>query len=194
MNEHGKSTAVGSAVPDYNGPIQFVEPRGIILATNGGSGEASQTEIVTIRVPSSRVRIKGSVFFVPQAGKALGDIDSAATIWVAACDEDTGGLAGGGGRIIPVTDLEGSSVFNVPVGAPGPTAFPKTDGLGGYAREFVTAAPWLQFTMVFSSISTPGAWVFRSSMQPDSAEFTFATWQMLRSLYQINLLTQPASL
>lgn len=193
MNQHNGTTALASGSLTEHGPLQIEEPKGILLASNSGSGEGSYTGIILIRVPSSQVRIKGSVFFVPTSG-ALTDIHAAGTIWVSACEEDVGGQAGGSGRLVPVTDLEGSSVAGVPVGAPGPTPFPKTDGLGGYAREFVTAAPWLQFVVTLNSISIPGFWVFRSSMQPDAVTFTWPAWQQLRSAYTIDRRTPQGSL
>jgi hypothetical protein len=194
MNQHNGTTALAAGSLDFNGPLEFYEPRGILLAINSGSGESSSTQVVTIRVPSSQLRVKGSVFFVPAAGNALTDINSVGTIWVAACEEDVGGAAGGAGRLVPVTDLEGSAVAGTPVGAPGPTPFPKTDGLGGYAREFVTAAPWLQFTILLHSISTPGAWVFRSSIQPDATQFTWPQWMELRRAFSAQLLTSMGNL
>ena len=172
MNNHQTQLEAGSQV--LNGPRQIYQPQPIILATNSGGGESSFTTTVKLPVPSSQTREKLSVIFYPSSG-ALGDIHAFGSIWVAAAEEDTRGIGGGGGRIIPVTDVEGSSAA--------PTSFPQTAGLGGYSREFVTAADWLQAVITLNSSSFPGTWVLQTSIQPDAVRFDWDSWQQLRRLF-----------
>ena len=158
----------------FNGPRRIHVPKPIILAINDGGGENSFTTVVKLPVPSSQTRIKLSVIFYPKEGD-LGDIHNIGTIWVAAAEEDNAGIAGSGGRLIPVTDVEGSSGT--------PTSFPATAGLGGYSREFVTSADWLQAVIFLQSLPNAGVWVLQTSIQPDAVNFDWESWEQLRRLF-----------
>jgi hypothetical protein len=170
----GHQTQLEAGSRTFNGPRRIHVPKPIILATNQGGGEDSFTAVVKLPVPSSQARVKLSVIFYPSSG-ALGDIHGIGTIWVAACEEDNAGIAGSGGRLVPVTDVEGTSTA--------PTSFPQTNGLGGYSREFVTAADWLQATVFLQSLSAPGVWVLQTSIQPDAVNFDWDSWEQIRRLF-----------
>ncbi len=169
-------TALEGGSLTFNGPRQIHIPKPIILASNSGGGEGSFTATLKLPVPSSQTREKLSVIFYPTSG-ALGDISGRGTIWVSAAEEDTGGISGSGGRLIPVTDVEGTSTA--------PTSFPATNGLGGYSREFVTAADWLQAVITLTSIGggVAGYWVLQTSIQPDAVTFDWNSWDAIRRLF-----------
>lgn len=169
----------------FDGPQQLEEPSPIILATNSGAGEAGLTTTVKVPVPSSQTRVKVSIVFYPTSG-VLGDITGFGTVWVSAAEEDKKGIAGSGGRLVPVTDIEGTST--------GPTSIPASSGLGGYSREFVTSAKWLQVVIQLSSMATPGVWVLQASLQPEGVIFPWPLWDKLRRLFIPQLAGPTGSL
>jgi hypothetical protein len=177
--DHQTQLEAGSRT--FNGPRQICIPQPIILASNSGAGEESFTTTVKLPVPSSQTRVKLSVIFYPTSGE-LGDIHGAGSIWVAAAEEDFKGISGSGGRLIPVTDVEGSSAA--------PTSFPATNGLGGYSREFVTSADWLQAVISLTSIGggLAGVWVLQTSLQPDAVTFDWQSWEQIRRLFVPQLI------
>lgn len=163
---------------NFNGPLQKEELAPIILATNVGGGEGGITITLRMRVPSARIRSKLSVFFEVTPGVAFLPIVGP-SIWVSACEMDQKGIGGGGGGLFPVTDLEGTQAI--------PKAFPESSGLAGYAREFVTAAPWIQAVVFLESIAAAGVWVAQASCEPAFTSFaTWDEWQEVRRLFSLN--------
>jgi hypothetical protein len=176
MNQRNGTTPLQAGELNFNGPRQIYKPKPIILATSSGSAEASISTRIRIPAPDSRCRIKVSVIFFPLAGLPVPDLTlNIGTIWVAAYEEDTDGISGGAGRTVPVTDVEGTSAA--------PTAFPKSVGLAGYSREFVTAADWLEAVITLNSMDTQGAWVLQTRIQPDAVTFTWPEWDAIRRLF-----------
>lgn len=174
-NGEGHETQLQAGSRTFNGPRRIHVPKPIILANVGGSGEAPPfTTTIKLPVPSSQTRIKLSVIFYPRSG-ALGNVSLGSSIWVAACEEDTAGISGSGGRIVPVTDVEGSSTT--------PTSFPQSNGLNGYSREFVTSADWLQAVVTLQSLGVAGTWVLQTSIQPDAVNFDWDSWEQIRRLF-----------
>jgi hypothetical protein len=171
---------------NFNGPVDFYSPNPIILANAFGNSEQNYTTHVRMRVPDSRVRVKLSVLFYPTAGDRPADLTEIGTIWVCASEEDKKGISGSG-RIVPVTDLEGTSAA--------PTAFPKTSGLYGYSREFVTAADWIEADIhLVSNADVIGTWVLQARIQPDAVTFSWGEWDQIRRLFEIQNLGGQGSL
>lgn len=160
---------------NYNGPCQIFAPQPQIIATQAvGGGENSLITRVRLPVPDSRTRVKLTVMFVPASGVANPDMTADGdTIWVAAYDEDSTG--GGGGRTVPITDVEGTSAL--------PTSFPVSSGLLGYSREFVTAADWIEAVIHLESTLVAGAWVLQTRIQPDAVSFSWDEWDQIRRAF-----------
>lgn len=160
---------------NYNGPCQIYEPKPLIIATCAGGGENTLNTRVRLPVPDSRTRVKLTVMFVPTAGIANPDLTGDGDkIWVAAYDEDATG--GGGGRTVPVTDVEGTQAA--------PTSFPASAGLLGYSREFVTAADWIEAEVTLTSPPVAGAWTLQTRIQPDAVSFSWDEWDQIRRAFQ----------
>jgi len=155
---------------NYNGPRQIYAPNPIVIANNANGEAHSLDTVIRIPVPDSRTRVKVTVMFVTAAGTAAPNIVNSQTIWVSATDEDTRG--GGGGRTVPVTDIEGTSAA--------PTPFPVSSGLLGYSREFVTAADFIEVTLHMNTVAAVGAWVLQTQIQPDAVSFSWDEWDAIR--------------
>lgn len=182
----GHQTQLEAGSRTFNGPRRIHVPKPIILATVSGSGEAPPlTTTIKLPVPSSQTRIKLSVIFFQTSG-ALVNISLGSSIWVSACEEDTSGISGSGGRLVPVTDVEGSSTA--------PTSFPQSNGLCGYSREFVTSADWLQAVVALQSLGVPGVWVLQTSIQPDAVNLDWDSWEQIRRLFVPQLAGPTGSL
>lgn len=163
---------------NLNGPRQIYMPAPIILCTNAGVAESPLTYATRVRVPTpdSRCRVKLSILFVPTSGEAPDDITGNSTLWAAACDYDQKGIAGGGGRTIPETNLVGTEAA--------PTAIPVSAGLLGYSREFVTAADVIEANFATQTISgVQGAWVLQTRIQPDAVTLDWVEWDEIRRLF-----------
>ena len=175
-----QSLAQEAGVREFNGPqmIYRPKPRKLVAATGVGAGWSGR---VRVQVPDSRCRIKLSVIFFPKAGKPIPNaLKHIGSIWVAGYDEDTDGISGSAGTTQPVQDVEGSEAA---AGTdPGPTAFPVTQGLAGYSREFVTAADWLEAVVTIGSNAlVVGQWVLQTRLQPDAgALFSWQEWDQIR--------------
>jgi len=172
---------------NFNGPRDIFRPAPVLLANAIGASERTYSTHVRMRVPDSRTRVKLSVLFFPTSGARPADLTEIGTIWVCASEEDQKGISGGSGRIVPVTDLEGTSAA--------PTAFPKTSGLYGYSREFVTAADWIEADIgLVSDADVIGTWVLQARIQPDAVSFTWDEWDQIRRLFEIQNLGGVGSL
>ena len=161
---------------NFNGPRQIFMPPAIVLCTNGGAGENTFSTVVRIPTPDSRCRVKLSILFVLISGESSNDITGASTLWVAACDYDQRGAGGGGGRTIPMTNVEGTEAA--------PTSIPQSAGLLGYSREFVTAADCLEATFSTASLGLrQGAWMLQTRIQPDAVTLDWEEWDEIRRLF-----------
>jgi len=171
---------------NYNGPRQIFMPAPIVVCVNtGGEGGASYSTIVRVPTPDSRCRVKISLIYVPGDGDLPTDVTGAATVWIAGCDYDQRGVGGGGGRTLPVTNVEGTKAA--------PTAIPKAVGLVGYSREFVTAADCLEVSVAITSITGigSGAWMLQTRIQPDAVTLEWKEWEQIRALFNpMNLSAQ----
>lgn len=165
---------------NYDGPRQIYAPNPIVVCiSNGTNDKPPSTQIVQVPVPDSRTRVKVSLLFVPPAGTTNPVLAAGNTIWIAATEEDMRG--GGGGRTVPVTDVEGTSAA--------PTAIPQSTGLLGYSREFVTAADYLQVTATLVTSLNAGAWVLQTQIQPDAVSFSWEEWDAIRRDFMPQNLT-----
>jgi hypothetical protein len=140
----------------------------ITFVADAGTGD------VRFRVPGvdSRLRIKISVLFVPPGGTAPNIAGgSGATLWLVEAEKDRSGQSG---ITIPATDVEGT--------AAAPTTIPANAGLGGYSREFVTSADYIEGTLNAASQAGMGGgqWVLQVDYSPDAVRFTDAEWESLR--------------
>jgi len=180
----GHQTQLEAGMRTFNGPRQLYVPQPIPICSNAGGGEGSFSTIVRVPVPSSQTRVKLSVIYFPTSGDP-GDLSGFGNIWVAAAEEDIKGMSGSSGRIVPVTDVEGTSAA--------PTSFPATNGLSGYSREFVTSADWLQAVITLNSIGggRVGNWVLQTSIQPEAIRFDWESWEQIRRLF-VPQLVGPA--
>ena len=161
---------------NFNGPRQILAPPPIVLCTNSGAGESTFSTMVRVPTPDSRCRVKLSVSFVPANGANVADITGPTTLWIAGCDYDQGGTGGGGGRTIPVTNVEGTKAA--------PTPIPSAAGLLGYSREFVTAADCLEAVFTTGSLTGPkGAWMMQTRIQPDAVTLDWKEWDEIRRLF-----------
>lgn len=175
MNERNGTTAIASGSLVVNGPRQIFFPSPISLANNSGAGESSASPAFIVPIPDARLRVKITVAFVPNAGQAQPNLSGAETIWLAACDYEQRGATGGGGRILPITDLEGTQAT--------PTPFPGSADLAGYSREFTTSADLIQVVPTLFSNATPGNWVAQFRLQPFDQPFIWNEWLQIRSLF-----------
>lgn len=134
------------------------------------------TADVRFRVPGvdPRLRIKISVLFVPPGGSApnTGGAGVGTTLWICEAEKDRSGQSG---ITIPATDIVGTSAA--------PLAIPVDTGLGGYSREFITAADYLEGTLhaVSAAGMGGGQWVLQVDYSPDAVRFTDAEWEALRA-------------
>jgi hypothetical protein len=169
--QRGKTRRQFHALPD----VRIASFDGI----DGTTGGEFQLRIAT---PSGQVRVLISVDFEPAAGQpddlditGLGD-----TIWLAATNEGSGGAT--------TQDIPNSSVEGM---RSAPTPFPSTriagvvtldNGLLGYAREFVTASPWITGIVTLAAggeggPSPPGTWLLKVSYQPDGVVLPDDAWR-----------------
>lgn len=186
MNQRNGTTALQSGNLNRNGLRQIHFPDPLLLASNSGSGEAQATVAFLAPTPDARLKVKVTVAFVATAGNANPNISNAENIWIAAVDYEQGGIGGGGGRVLPVTDLEGL--------AASPTTFPQSADLIGYSRAFVTIADAIQVTLTLGSIgggsAFAGNWIAQFRYQPNFCEFSsFEEWDAVRRLCLPQLTT-----
>lgn len=156
-------------------------PQPLALITFGGStSPAGITCQFRVPVPDSRLRVKVSVLFVPQAGRArnVGALGTS-TLWLAETDDDLSGLSG---IAVPSTDIEGT--------AAAPTTIPASPGLGGYSREFVSAADAIEglLTSTFAS-GMVGTWMLQTRYQPNAVRFTYEEWDRIKAGCNPQLIT-----
>lgn len=128
---------------------------------------------VRFRVPGvdSRLRIKISVLFVPPGGSAPdAGSNGTATLWIAEAEKDRSGQSG---ITVPSTNIVGTQAS--------PATIPASAGLGGYSREFVTAADYLEGTLHAESAAgmSDGQWVLQVDYSPDAVRFTNEEWEFL---------------
>lgn len=130
------------------------------------------TSTFRVPIPDSRLRVKLSVLFIPGAGGAPNAASlGASTLWLYEADADLSGLSG---ITIPATDIVGTSAV--------PLVIPASADLGGYSREFVTAADAIEGVLT----STPGGpmigtWMLQTRYQPDAVRFTFEEWDQIKA-------------
>ena len=143
-------------------------PQSLVTFSSGYSGPA--TKYFKVPIGDARLRCKIATLFVPDAGGLVdAGFTGTSTLWLAEADKDRSGLSG---NLIPATNIEGTS------GAP--TTIPATAGLGGYSREFVTAADYIQGRLV-STGGGPmlGTWVLQVDYSPDAVRFTDEEWAIM---------------
>lgn len=165
---------------------QYLEMYKTLLVLSGGG--SSQEFQIRVRTPSSQVRTLISVNFEPAAGQP-DDLDITgwgSTIWLAGTDEAVGGASS--------QDVPNSSVVGM---RSAPRAFPSTviagvvtpdNGLLGFAREFVTASPWITGIVNLGTGGEggkPGAWMLRASWQPDGVTLPDDAWKEITSLCEL---------
>lgn len=172
-------TALAAGDLNYAGPRQIRIPSPQIIATNSGGGEGSATVQIYMPIPSSRLRSKLSVFFVPTSGPPPSLVGSA-FIWVSAQEEDYKGIGGGGGGRHIVTDLEGSEATPFAIGSTAPNSNADVEG---YAREFVTAADWIGAQLTINALGVPGTWVAQFRTEPAFTPFLWEEWDEIRRLF-----------
>jgi hypothetical protein len=165
---------------------QFFEAQFKTIVNFAGSeGDTGGQFQIRVPTPSSQVRVLISVNFEPAAGQP-DDLDLTGvgnTIWLAATDDAVGGASS---QDIPNSSVEGMRSA--------PTPFPFTvvggvitpdNGLLGYAREFVTASPWITGIVnigVGEGAPAPGAWVLRARYQPDGVVLPDDAWEEIISM------------
>jgi len=161
---------------NYNGPRQIYCPNPILIASVFGTNDKPAiSPRIRVPIPDCRCRVKITIMFVPADGTANPNFFGAGnTIWIAAYDENVSG--GGGGRTVPVTDIEGTSAA--------PTAFPQSSGLLGYSREFVTSADWIEVVLSLGTSASVGSWVAQTQIQPDVLSFDWDEWDAIRRAFQ----------
>lgn len=186
--ETGNGTALSSGDLNRNGFRQVHQPKPIILASNSGTGEATQAVPCLVPIPSVRTRVKVTVAFVATAGSANPNLIGVGKIWIAAADYEPQGVGGGGGRVLPITDLEGTQAA--------PTAFPASADLVGYSRAFSTIADVLVVVPTLSSLAgTAGAWLLITKLEVTDAPFTSVEeWDAVRRLFLPQLTGSQAFL
>ncbi len=150
-----------------NSALQKVQTFDTLVTFTSGTGTGSID--FKVPVPDSRLRVKVSVMFIPEAGD-VGDSGLIATLWLRECELDVSGVAG---SMVPTANIEGSES-----GTPGPTAIPIATGLQGYSREFITAADYIVGTLDVSDggPSPGGSWVLQCRYQPQSVRFSEEEW------------------
>lgn len=146
------------------------QPNATPLIVFGGASGSGTQKIVKFRVPvpDSRLRVKISILFIPQAGL---DPQSGlnGTIWIYETEDD---ISGTSGKSIPSNNVEGTQAA--------PTAIPVTVPLQGYSREFITAADALEGELsAVSGLNMIGAYVLQVRYQPDAVRFTAQEWKEL---------------
>lgn len=170
-----RAEALKSGSLTFSGPRQFYAPPPILLCPNLPDEAATQTFKIRIPVPDSRCRVKLTVALF-STGQVQDDISNAGTIWVAAYEEDQKGVSGSSGKLVPVTNVEGTEAA--------PTNFPVSAGLQGYSREFVTAADWLGADILIQgNQNKAGFWVVQTRIQPDAVTLEWQEWEEIRRLF-----------
>lgn len=141
---------------------QFV-PLAFLSAGSGVAGGGT----FKVPVPDSRLRVKVSLIFVPNAGATLLSslAAAAATIWLYDAEQDASGQSG---IELPCANVEGTSAA--------PTAFPAANGLYGYAREFTTSADNIKGDWNATSFGVVHALVLQVRYAPDSVRFSPEEW------------------
>ena len=149
----------------------------LVLLNNGGAGESPALVLPTwtVMTPDSRLRTKVTLLFsatppytLPEDLTGLG-----ATLWLYESEQDYGG---GNAGLVPSVALDGSTLL-VPI------AIPKSVGLAGYSREFVTAGDAIQGQI---KIATPagfiGKIVLQARWQPDGQRLPADEWEEIETL------------
>lgn len=151
---------------------QIFEPKPLIMASFGGVNSSNKTLHFRVPTPDSRLRMKIAIMFALKAGTtvAANFFTNQCSLWLYAADKDNSGLTG---ATIPVVNLEGTEAA--------PFQFPAADGLLGYAREFVTAADFIEGVVTLTNVSTivSGSWILKTRYQPDSVEFNPDAWNQI---------------
>jgi hypothetical protein len=154
----------GSAT-SFGGPrqIHLLQPITPVYFT-GGEG-ATGTVDFRVDVPDSRLRVRIDVIGVPAPG---GRVDFLSTkvvsLWLrAVSDSQQDGWA------VNVTNLFATQAA--------PLTIPQDAGLGGYSREFVTAADAIQGTLTIADgDNNPGKLIVQARYQPDAGA-DFENWE-----------------
>lgn len=145
-----------------------------------GSGAGSATVKFRVPVPDSRLRVKISVLFVPDAGNAASSgVALSSSIWLYEAEDDQSGVSG---MSLGATNIEGTQAA--------PTAIPAADPLLGYSREFVSAADAIEGVLA-STAGGPmiGTWVLQVRYQPNAVRFTNEEWTEIRNQCSPTLIT-----
>lgn len=148
--------------------LQKQKPQMVTLVKASAAGEQTATIRFRVPTPDSRLRVKISILFIPNAGTQSISPDITGgntTLWLCATDDDQSGTAG---STIPMTNIEGTQAT--------PTAIPATSGLLGYSRAFVTSADYIEGTLFTETNGLDGYWVLQTRYQPDAVRFTEDEW------------------
>jgi hypothetical protein len=149
--------------------LRKYEPPWKPLITFTGAASGTPQKRFQVPIPDSRLRVKISVIFVPDPGLPP-DAGSGAvpTIWLYEAEKDRSGATG---INIPCTNIEGTQAV--------PTAF-GTAGLGGYSREFVSAADYIEGVVAATFGSGAfGSFVLQCRYQPNAVRFTDQEWNKI---------------
>jgi hypothetical protein len=156
--------------------IYVPNPQGICtvgLESGGGLFE------IRWRVPDSRLRVKCSLIFSPEGpwNRSTFDISASADMWIYAADQMR---QGGSSGLAPVNDLE--ELAGVPITRAAPLPIPRSAGLIGYSREFVTSADYIVARVTFNpNAELAGEWVAQGQYQPEGQRLPDAEWDEIRS-------------
>ena len=170
----------------FKGPRQLWTPRRIVLASFSGDAGAAGSIRFRLETPDSRVRTKVSILFVPAAGTSAVTFaqSTGAQLWLYETEADQTGTSG---LDVPCVDIEGTFAA--------PTAIPKSSGLAGYSREFVTIGDGVEGQLSFpideSSGGPKGTVALQTRFQPDGQRLPFDEWDEVRRQCSINLIGSP---
>lgn len=170
----------------YGGKRQIIIPQPIILGFNSGGSEApTQSVEFRVQIPDSRLRVKTSVIFVPNAPVFPVDISTMdPTLFLAEEDECYSGQYSGYVPLVAI--IPGTSV-----GAP--LSLPAAADLLGYSIESTTAADAIHGYLTWSSGAIPGLWTLQTRYQPDGQRLPDEDWAETRQLCNATLLGSPGN-
>jgi hypothetical protein len=138
-------------------------PKTVTLAAIKAGEGITKDVFFSVPYPDSRLRVKVTLMFIPDDPS----VTSTALLWMYEADLENGGMRGDN---IPLTDLVGTSAA--------PLSIPKNAALGGYTREFVSAADYIEGRLSVND-EVSGYWVLQTRYQPQSVSFTSEEWKLI---------------
>jgi hypothetical protein len=160
-----------------SGPRLIKVPPARVLVRFDGATLATAQVTFRVPVPDSRLRVGIKVLGYPQGAVARNFLAGKnVKLWLYAADELDNGTT------IPVTDLSiGSSVSTQSA----PVTIPVDPGLGGFAREMVTSADYIEgvLTCIGVANGVKGQLILAARYQPEAgANFSWDEWAEIRAL------------